>query len=310
LQVSIIIVNYNTGKVLKESIESFNKYENAGDSEIIIIDNFSQDDSKITIEKLCQSNKNVRSIFLNKKISFSGANNTGVIASTSDYILIMNPDIIFTEPVLEKLVYQFEVIENLGAICPALLDTNGKFQRNYFQRFPTLLQFVFFHSILAKIFYRFPKLMNKFLENQDVDISRKDVQYVEQIPCAFFMTTREIFIKAGMMDEHYELFFEDVDISYEINKKHKLAVYTGLKVTHLGGESFKTDDSWKLYGRFITSMYYFFKKHYNFTRSTLLKFLAVSNSILILSIEYIKKIFGKADDYRIKKHKYLLKLLI
>jgi hypothetical protein len=307
--ISIIIVNYNTGKVLESCIESIYNFEKAGDFEIILVDNFSQDDSKNIIERICGKHKNICSIFLNEKISFSGANNTGIKASSSDYILIMNPDIIFTEPVLEKLVYQFAVIENLGAICPALLGTNGKFQRNYFQRYPSLRQFVYFYSIIAKFFHRFPKLMNKYLENQDVDISRKNVQYVEQIPCAFFMTTREIFIKTGMLDEHYELFFEDVDLSYVINKKYRLAVDTRIKVTHLGGESFKTDDSWKLYGRFVTSMYYFFRKHYGFTRSALLKFLAVSNSILILSIEYINNIFGKADNYRIKKHKYLLKLL-
>jgi GT2 family glycosyltransferase len=307
--VSIIIVNYNTGKVLKECIESVNRFENSRDFEIIIVDNFSHDESKNIIIELCKLNKNVSSVFLDNGISFSGANNAGIKASSSDYILVMNPDIIFTEPVLEKLVHQFEVIENLGAICPALLGINGKFQRNYFQRYPTLRQFIFFYSILSKIFYRCPKLMNKYLENQDIDLSTKDIQYVEQIPCAFFMTTREIFNKAEMMDENFKLFFEDVDLSYNINKNHKLAVDTGLKVTHLGGESFKTSDNWMLYGRFIASMHYFFKKHYGFIRSTLLKLLAVTNSLFILSIEYIKKIFGKADNYRIKKHKYLLKLL-
>jgi len=309
LSVLIIIVNYNTGLVLKDCLESIFKFENNGNIKIVIVDNCSQDNSKEIIENLSSNHKNICSILLENKVSFSSANNTGIKTSSSDYILIMNPDIIFTESVLKKLVHQFAVIENLGAICPALVGTDGKFQRNYFQRYPTLRQFIFFHSIIAKIFYRFPKLMNKYLENQDLNIAQKDAQYVEQIPCAFFLTTRDIFVQAGMMDENYELFFEDVDLSYEINKKYRLAVDTGIKVTHLGGESFKTEDNWMLHGRFIASMYYFFRKHYGFTKSALLKFLAVSNSVLILLTEYFKKIFGKADNYRIKKHKYLLKLL-
>jgi len=306
---SIIIVNYNTGKILEQCVNSILCYENNSAIKIIIVDNCSGDDSKEIIGNLTAGYRNVKSIILKKRESFSSANNRGFKIASGEYIIIMNPDIIFTEPVIEKLIHQFKVIENLGAICPALLGTNGKFQRNYFQRYPSLQQFVYFYSIIAKYFHRFPKLMNKYLENQDVDISRKNVQYVEQIPCAFFMTTREIFIKTGMLDEHYELFFEDVDLSYVINKKYRLAVDTGIRVTHLGGESFKTEDNWKLHGRFVTSMHYFFRKNYGFTRSALLKFLSVSNSILILSIEYIKKIFGKADNYRIKKHKYLLKLL-
>ncbi len=307
---SIIIVNYNTGKILEQCVNSVFRYENNSAIEIIIVDNCSGDDSKEIIGNLTARYRNVKSIILEKQESFSSANNRGFKFASGEYIIIMNPDIIFTEPVFDKLIHQFKVIDNLGALSPALIGTNRKFQRNYFQRYPAIKQFIFFYSIIAKIFYRCPKLMNKYLENQDIDITKNTVQYTEQIPCAFFMTTHDIFVQAGMMDENYELFFEDVDLSYIINKKYKLAVDTAVKVTHLGGESFKTDDNWKLHGIFITSMFYFFKKHYGFARSALLKLFALSNSVLILLIEYVKKIFGKADNYRIKKHKYLIKLLI
>ena len=110
------------------------------------------------------------------------------------------------------------------------------------------------------------------------------------------------------MDENYFLFFEDVDLSYQINKKYKLAIDTSCKVTHLGGESFKTDNNWWLHGRFVKSMHYFFKKNKNPILTLLLYFSAVINSGVSVLYEYMKSIFGKCDKYRLNKHKYLLKL--
>jgi GT2 family glycosyltransferase len=151
--------------------------------------------------------------------------------------------------------------------------------------------------------------MNKYLENQEIDTGTKKLYYVEQIPFAFFMTTRAIYKSIGMMDENYYLFFEDVDMSYSIAKKYKLALDTSLKTTHLGGSSFKNEDNWNLYGIFIYSMLYFFKKNYSKPRAFILKLLSASNSIIIVFIEYLKKVFGRSDKYRLRKHKFFLSKL-
>ncbi|MBL7129404.1 MAG: hypothetical protein ISS16_10545, partial [Ignavibacteria bacterium] len=90
-------------------------------------------------------------------------------------------------------------------------------------------------------------------------------------------------------------------------KKYKLAIDTSLRVTHLGGVSFQNDDNWWLYGRFIMSMNYFFDKNYNWLRAFLLKIFSVKNSLCVICFEYIKKMFGKSYEYRLKKHKYYLK---
>jgi GT2 family glycosyltransferase len=151
--------------------------------------------------------------------------------------------------------------------------------------------------------------MNRFLENQDIDITTGKLYFDEQIPCAFFLTKRPILEKIGLMDDNFVLFFEDVDLSFRIAKYHKLAVDTSIKITHLGGSSFKTDDNWWLHGRYIASMIYFFRKHYSSFRTFLLKVTVYLNTYAVIGTEYIKKLFGNKDDYRMKKHKYQLKLL-
>lgn len=305
--ISFIIVNHNTGNILKRCVDSIYKHEKSIDFEIIIVDQNSSDNSREIINELTSFKHNHKKIFLNKNYSFSYANNQGYEISSGNYILIMNPDIIFTESVLQNL---FELLENqpgVGAACPLLIGEDGKFQSNYFQHYPTIIQFILFYSFFAKPFFNFPKLINRYLENRKIDPSSKGLKFIEQIPCAFFLTKRSVFEQAGKMDESYLLFFEDVELSYQIRKNYKLAINTSLRVTHLGGVSFKNEDNWWVHGRFIMSMNNFFDKNYNWLRASLLKVISVINSLLVICFEYIKKIFGKSDEYRLKKHKYYLK---
>lgn len=295
--------------MLKDCIESVFKFETSENPEIIITDNASKDNCKDVIAELTSKYSNVKSIFLDELRSFSFANNKGIEQSKGEYILIMNPDIIFTWPVLAALTKRIQEDNTIGAISPALIGTDGNFQRNYFQRYPTIRQFIYYHSILANFFNHSAKRMNRYLENQDIDISLKKIYYTQQIPCAFFLTRKSILDKTGLLDEKFVLFFEDVDLSFRIHKNYKLAVDTSLEVTHIGGASFKSEDNWKLHGRFIKSMIYFFEKHYSPARILLLKILVRINSYVILLIENLKKIIGKSNTYRLKKHKYLLNLL-
>ncbi|MBK8550806.1 MAG: glycosyltransferase [Ignavibacteria bacterium] len=306
MQVSFIIVNYNTGNILKECIESVFKFEKETDFEIIIVDNNSTDDSRKIIEKVFVQKENIKTIFLNEKISFSASNNMGFGLSSGEYILIMNPDIIFTEPLLKKLTEDFKNDKDLGAVSPLLIGIDGNFQRAYFQRYPTLMQFILFYSILGGIFQNNKNLVNKYQENGDIDIRSNKIEKTVQIPCAFFFTRRKIFEDAGKMDDSYFLFFEDVNLSYQINKKHKLGVDTSLRVTHLGGSSFKTSDDYWLYGRFIIGMINFFRNNYGSGKTFILRTMAVINSNIIISTENVKKLFGKKDDYRFRKHEFFL----
>jgi GT2 family glycosyltransferase len=305
---SIIIVNYNTGDILKECVDSLYAFENDSHFELIIVDNNSPDNSREIIEQLISYHKNIKHILLKDKLSFSAANNIGFEASSGNYILIMNPDIIFTSPVFEKLEKLMDTNE-AGACSPLLIGTDGEFQRIYFQRFPTILQFIFFYSIFSKIFMKSKYLINRYQYNCDIDTESGQLQFTEQLPCAFYFTTRDIFTEAGKMDPSYKLFFEDVDLSYRTRKLKPLAVDSSLRVTHLGGSSFKREDDYWLYGRFITGMLTFFRKHYGSFRYYTLKFIARINSYIILAFEVLLGLFGKSSDYRKRKHRYFIQQL-
>lgn len=308
--VSIIIVNYNTSEILERSILSVQNTEVKGTYEIIVVDNSSDEKNTLILNSLIATFPGVKFIRLNEQVSFSEANNIGAeSAANKDFLLIMNPDIIFTEPLLDKLVKLFSDNNKLGAVSPLLLGEDGKFQYGYFQRYPSISRFIYFESLIAKLFIKKRYFNNKYLMNLDIKTDISDIQFTEQIPCAFFLTTFDVFNEVGKMDTSFKLFFEDVDLSYRINKKYKLAVEPKLKVLHLSGVSFANADNWWMYGRFVVSMINFIKLHNGVFKSNLLKIIVKINSRLILSGLTIKSPSKASLQYRYKKHKYLLDLL-
>ncbi|MBI5403111.1 MAG: glycosyltransferase family 2 protein [Ignavibacteriae bacterium] len=305
-KISIIIVNLNTGNILRECIESFFKYEKDFDSEIIIVDQNSGDNSREVIIELAGRFDNIKYIFNDTLKSFSYANNQGFDISTGDHVLIMNPDIVFINPVLKKLVSGMKNNPEIGAMSPYLMGKDGKFQQEYFRRYPSVMQFILFYMIFSKPFYRSSKLRCRYFENSDINTNSGTVEFVEQIPCAFFLTKRKIFESVGKMDDKYILFYEDVDLSFRIHRNYKLGVDMSVKVLHLGGQSFKTENNWWLHGRFLMSMHYFMEKNRGKFKSFLLKTFSLSNSVFIVAFERIKLLMGKKDTYRYNKHKYYL----
>jgi len=308
--VSIITVNYNTGKILEDCIRSVFRYENPELFEIIVVDQNSKDNSQEITVSLSEEFGNIRYIFNDKNTGFAAGNNAGEKISGGDYILILNPDIIFTEPVLEKFTGYFEE-KDTGAISPLLQGTDGYIQYGYYQKYPTIRQFIYFHSILTRFFEKNKTLRKKFHYDEDILKHKEGKVKVNQLPCAFFFTSKKIFRECGKMNEKYFLFFEDVDLSFRISGKYSLFTDCRSKVTHLGGASLNIDKNPDVFGNYILSMNIFFDCNYNFLLSFILKQVTFFNSFIIILTEYIKKtIKNRQDKFRFEKHKNFIKLFL
>jgi len=102
--ISAIIVNYNTSEILEKCIESIYEFEKKNIFEIIIVDNASDKENKEALKRISERFNLSNIIYLDKRVSFSEANNTGFEASSkSGYTLIMNPDIILRILCLKNL---------------------------------------------------------------------------------------------------------------------------------------------------------------------------------------------------------------
>jgi len=303
MKVSVIIVNYNTSHLLQSCIDSVNSFETETENEFVIVDNNSADGSKDVINKLVSGNNNVKSVFLDSNVGFAKANNRGFKVCGGDYVLVLNPDVVFTESVFLKLI-DYSNDSGVGALGAKLIGEKGDFQYGYYQKHPSLMQYVLFYSVLAKPFIGKLKYENAFL-NSRIDKDNRNLQTVSQIPGAFIFMRREIYSGFKGFNETFFLFFEDVDLSFRISRKYKLYI-ADIKVKHLGASSMMRDADNNIYGFYVLSMLNFYKLNYSLISYINLKFIVLINTLLKILYESIKMLFKMNKPGVIKVHKYIL----
>jgi len=307
LNVSILIVNYNTSQYTERCIESIVKYENTSDIEIIIIDNNSTDDSKEIINSLTHKYNFVKAVFLDSNKGFAFGNNRGFDISSGDYILILNPDTCFREPLFERL--REGLTNNISAIAPKLYGEDGKYQFEYYQRFPSIRQYLFFYSIYAKFFKNRKRFIDKYLRDSNA-VSNYKYPSITQLPGAFVFLKRDTFETVKLFNEKYFLFFEDVELSYKLSKLGNLALASELGVIHTGASSMEQKTNDVLYGIFIISMLKFFKYNYSCSKYIILLLLCLTNTLIKLIFNFFLSPFKKDLIGTSTAHKYILRNLL
>ena len=134
-QVSVIVVNYNSGNLLATCLSSV--YQSPVAQEIIVIDNGSIDHSSDVIKK----NRNLSGVKLirnSRNLGFSSAVNMGVNISTKEYLLILNPDCVIRPHALERMVLILEQNSDAGVVGGLVLDFFGAEQAGCRRRDPNL----------------------------------------------------------------------------------------------------------------------------------------------------------------------------
>ncbi|GAB4114336.1 MAG: glycosyltransferase family 2 protein [Candidatus Caldatribacteriota bacterium] len=226
INVSISIVTYNNDKIIKKCIDSiFNSTGNL-DLEIIIVDNNSSDNTVNVIKK---DFKNVRLIRNNRNIGFGAAHNIAIKLGRGKYHLVLNPDIIFTENSIEKLVNFMEANPEVGLVSPKIVYPDGKIQY-LCKRLPCLF------DLGVRRFM--PEFMQSLFKNRIDYFEMKDTGYnkimdVLYLSGAFMFFRKSILDKVGGFDEDYFMYFEDADITRKVAEISKTVFYPYTSVIHL-----------------------------------------------------------------------------
>jgi hypothetical protein len=257
---SIIIVNWNVKDILIKNLESIFLYTKNVDYEVIVVDNNSSDGSVEAVNKAFPdqiTNGKLKIIASKKNNGFAKGNNIGYAESKGEYVLFMNPDMELVENSFKILADYLDQHREVGAVGCTLNYPDGSLQKSV-KKLPTFFSQVIILLKLHHFLYNL-KSIREFLQ-RDFDYSRE--QEVEQLMGAFIMMRREVFERAGKWDEDYWIWWEDIELAYELKIQNVKVIYTPrTKIIHHESKSFEQNLGLTRQKRFNKSMLIYFKKH-------------------------------------------------
>jgi GT2 family glycosyltransferase len=254
MELSIIIISYNVKEYLKQALISVAEAAKEIHHEIIVVDNHSYDGSDDMVRR---EFKLVKLIVCGSNKGFSSACNKGINASSGDFVLILNPDIVVASDALTRALTFMHSHAEAGAAGARLTDSNGILLPESKRGFPSPLTSLFKFSGMGKLFPRSSFFNAYYLGHMPEDeVCRADI-----LTGAFMLIRREALDAAGLFDTRFFLYGEDIDMSWRIRKAGYFNYYLpDVHVVHFKGKSAATD-SYSAVKHFYGSMKIFAVKH-------------------------------------------------
>jgi len=228
MNLSIIIVNWNTRALLARCLESV--YETVRDLtfEVFVVDNASSDGSA---EMVRARFPQVRLIENRENVGFAAANNQAIPLAAGRYVLLLNPDTVVLEGAVAELVRFAEGHRTTGACGPRLLNADGSLQPSC-------------HPMLTpwREFWRLA-FLERLWRRATYDMAAWDPtrpREVEVIKGACLLLRREALDGVGLLDERYFMYSEEMDLCYRLSRAGwRLYWVPGARVVHYGEGSSK-----------------------------------------------------------------------
>jgi len=254
IDVSIIIVNYNSTELLKNCLDSVEKYTTGINFEIVVVDN-----NSITgdIDEISDNQNKITLIKNDVNKGFGAANNQGVKVAKGKYVLLLNNDTILFENSIKKVFDFAESLEGNEIIGCKLLNEDKSVQKSVYD-LPNLLN-VFTSNFFLYLLFPKSKYFNKYhLMNKGID----NITEVDVVTGAFLFMSRKTFEALGGFDERFFFYMDETDLCYRHKKNNGRVIYfPETSIIHLKGKS-AGGESWFKNKHQSISTIKFFQKHY------------------------------------------------
>jgi N-acetylglucosaminyl-diphospho-decaprenol L-rhamnosyltransferase len=200
----VVIVSYRCGPLLRRCLQSLAEHAPVQGVRVTVVDNASGDG---TADVVSQEFPEVRLIALEENVGFSAANNLVLRETTSEYVLVLNPDTEVAAGTLDTLLRLMDANPRIGIAGCRLVQEDGSFDHAARRSFPTpasaLGHFLRLgrsdHAPAALTAYRAP------------DVGKGPVDAVNG---AFMLMRRSMLDEIGLFDEGYWMYMEDLDLCY------------------------------------------------------------------------------------------------
>lgn len=285
MDLSVVIVNYETFELTRNTVDSILDYSYPFDVEVIVVDNASSDDSLSRLQEYF-GNK-VKFIASKLNSGFAAGNNQALKTIDSRYVLLLNSDTVVWENTLNDIYGYMESNSDVGACgCQVLLE-DGNIDKACKRSFPNV----------KNSFFRLFHIPTKSKED-NYNLDDLDDDGIYEIDCltgAFIFTRKEVLDEIGLLDETFFMYGEDIDFCYRIkNAGWKIVYYGKDKITHFKGASSKKQRP-KLIYEFYRAMYIYYKKHHVQDSSFLVNITVYFGISILCIVKLFLNIFKKKN---------------
>lgn len=270
VDLAIVILNYNTGDLLRACLDSIFAAQGAFTYSVLVVDNASTDDSAACVPTafplatLIQSGENR---------GYSAGNNVAMRAlgfgrdaapgpapsgdQRPRYVLLLNPDTLVPPHALARMIDFMDQRPGVGVAGPRVRRPDGSMDRACRRSFPTPQVSFFRMTGLSRLFPHHPVLNAYNLEYLPEDA----VHPVDSVVGAYMQVRRDAIVQAGLLDEAYFMYGEDLDWAKRIKDTGWEVWYNGeVEITHVKEASSKRSRRARL--AFYEAMWIFYRKHY------------------------------------------------
>lgn len=221
LDVDVVIVAFNAGRLLEDAIESV--VVQVPSDRAVIVDVGSTDESTVV---LTSDHPLVRVITAPNR-GFSAGNNVGIAATNGEFVLL-NPDAVLGHNTARVLEGCARTNPNAAIVAPRILDSSGGIQMGSYGRFPTLFRALELHP---------GRLTRRALGRPIGPRNPATVTQVDWVTGACMMVRRAAITDAGPMDGGFFLYYEDVEWCHCMHDRgwQVLVDPSAICVHHVGG---------------------------------------------------------------------------
>ncbi len=287
-QVSVLIINWNSGELLDQALNSLYAETTGVQFETVVVDNGSQDGS---LELLKNKWSQVRRVELPHNHGFGQANNIGFEHCRANYILLLNADTIVLPTTVTGLVQALDAHPEAGCIGARHLNPDLSLQWSM-DDFPSLLN----DSLRYLDLIRLPRLQGwlkrKYPACSDHEIDRE----VDWVNGACLIIRKEILHTVGGFDPYFFIYAEELDWCFRIWQGGWTVRFTPkAEVIHIHGGSFNATDG-KRTILIYQSLKRYYYKHYSRRKYHAIFAMIVVNSgwrILALAVLHLRSLTGR-----------------
>ena len=233
MDLSIIIVNWNSASLLRKCLETVHACTKGIEFEVIVVDNASFDDASEMVKSEFPAVKFVQSAI---NLGFSRANNLGAAGAQGRNLLFLNPDTEIVGSALRRMSSFLDMTWDAGIVGCKLLHTDMSVQTSCVQPFPSILNQALDVEFLRRAFPRFGLWGMQAILRTD-----QKPAAVEVISGACLMIKSDVFRSVGQFSSNYFMYAEDADLCFKTKQAGFRAYYVGdVSVVHHGAGSSDT----------------------------------------------------------------------